>query len=196
MFKSLREEVPVPETKSSTPKAKQAEKDDQDHEQDQDVGTPVDARVKELYRRLVRRLHPDLRADGSADVSALWHEVQEAYMASDVARLEILLALSNIRANEMGDDTSLAQMRSVLAELNRSVCALEKSLLEAEGEDAWNFARSGPNEDLRKRVERQLRFDLATRARVLEVLKKTIADWARGPVLRRTSVSVERRQFA
>src|ERR671918_299017 len=36
---------------------------------------PVDARVKGLYRRLVRRLHPDLRADGSAVVSALWHEV-------------------------------------------------------------------------------------------------------------------------
>ncbi|MBA3650840.1 MAG: hypothetical protein H0W66_04995, partial [Chthoniobacterales bacterium] len=41
----------------------------------------VDARVKELYRRLVRQLHPDLRADGSAAVSALWHEGQEAYAA-------------------------------------------------------------------------------------------------------------------
>ncbi len=69
----------------------------------------MDVRVKELYRRLVRRLHPDLRADGSAAVSALWHEVQEAYAASDVARMEILLALSDIEANRMADQT-LAQM--------------------------------------------------------------------------------------
>ena len=50
----------------------------------------IDARVKELYRTLVRRLHPDLRADASAGVSALWHEVQAAYAASPLARLDIL----------------------------------------------------------------------------------------------------------
>ena len=200
MFKSLKEEARPPNPKSSAakPKVKPAERDDQDQddEQDQEGPAAVDARVKELYRRLVRRLHPDLRADGSADVSALWHEVQEAYAASDVARMEILLALSNMRANEIGDETSFSQMRSVLAELNRSLGALEKSLLEAEGEDAWNFARSGPNEELRRRVERQLKFDLATRARVLDVLKKTIADWTHGPVLKRSTVPVARRQFA
>ena len=65
----------------------------------------VDERVRELYRRLVRRLHPDLRADGSTAVSALWHEVQEAYAASDVARMEILLALSDIEANQMANQT-------------------------------------------------------------------------------------------
>src|SRR5581483_3388591 len=50
----------------------------------------IDPRVKEIYRRLVRRLHPDLRADGDATVSSLWHEVQEAYAAGDVARMELL----------------------------------------------------------------------------------------------------------
>src|SRR5262245_32426344 len=55
----------------------------------------IDPRVKEIYRRLVRRLHPDLRADGDATVSSLWHEVQEAYAAGDVARMELLLALSD-----------------------------------------------------------------------------------------------------
>ena len=140
--------------------------------------------MKELYRRLVRRLHPDLRADGSAAVSALWHEVQEAYAASDVARMEILLALSDIEAKRTADQ-SLSQIRAVLAELERALRALDKSLLEAKEEEAWDFARIGPSADLRLRVERELKSDLARRVQRLEVLRTTIAEWARGPVANR-----------
>ncbi len=145
---------------------------------------PVDARVRELYRRLVRRLHPDLRADGTAAVSALWHEVQEAYGASDVARMEILLALSDIEANRTADQT-LSQMHVVLAELERALRALEKSLGEAEGEDAWDFARIGPGVDLRARVERQLKTDLVGRTQRLDLLTRTITEWAQGPAVNR-----------
>ena len=145
---------------------------------------PVDARVRALYRRLVRRLHPDLRADGSAAVSALWHEVQEAYAASDVARMEILLALSDIEANRTADQT-LSQMHVVLDELERALLALEKSLREAEGEEAWDFARTRPSTDLRNRVERQLKTDLAGRSQRLDLLTRTIAEWAQGPVANR-----------
>ncbi len=145
----------------------------------------VDARVKELYRILVRRLHPDLRADASTSVSALWHEVQEAYAASDVARMEILLALSDIESNQLGHQTSVSQLRIVLTELERALRALEKSLLEAEGEDAWNFAEIGPSADLRLRVERELKSNLAARSLHLDVLTRTIAEWARGPIANR-----------
>lgn len=153
----------------------------------------VDPRVKELYRTLVRRLHPDLRADGSAAVSALWHEVQEAYAASDVARMEILLALCEIGANPHGDETSVAQMQSVLSELTRALRALEKSLREAEGEDAWNFAQTGPREGLRARVERELKFELATRTARLKLLAHTVAEFAQGPGMNR---QVQVRRFA
>jgi hypothetical protein len=141
--------------------------------------------VKELYRILVRRLHPDLRADASAAVSALWHEVQEAYAASDVAHMEILLALIDIDSNNMGAQTSIGQMRAILVELERALRALEKSLLEAEGEDAWNFAQTGPTSNLRTRVERELKSDLAARTMRLEVLTNAIAAWAQGPVANR-----------
>jgi hypothetical protein len=150
----------------------------------EEEAAPADVRVRELYRRLVRRLHPDLRADGSTAVSALWHEVQEAYAASDVARMEILLALNDIEANRMAAQT-LAQLNAVRVELRRAWRALEKSLLEAEGEDAWNFARIGPNAGLRVRVERQLKSDLAARTQRLDLLTRTIAEWARGPVTNR-----------
>src|SRR4029079_8835206 len=140
----------------------------------------IDPRVKEIYRRLVRRLHPDLRADGDATVSSLWHEVQEAYAAGDVARMELLLALSDL-SDAPGAGTTLSQMRSVLGELTRSVRALELSLVEAAREDPWNFARTGPSEDLRARVERQLKHDLALREQRLELLTKTITGWAERP---------------
>jgi hypothetical protein len=144
-----------------------------------------DARVKALYRTLVRRLHPDLRADTSISVSSLWHEVQEAYAASDVAHLEILLALVDIESDSMGAQTSIGQMRAILSEFERAAAALEKSLREAEGEDAWNFAQGGPDPDLRLRVERQLKSELAGRSLRLEALTKTIAAWAQGPIANR-----------
>jgi hypothetical protein len=146
--------------------------------------TRVDTRVKTLYRRLVRRLHPDLRADGSAAVSILWHEVQEAYAASDVARMEILLALSDIEAQRTRDQ-SISQVQLVLAELNRWLRALEKNLQEAEGDDAWDFARIGPTPQLRLRVERQLKGDLVARTERLDLLTRTVAEWSAGPVANR-----------
>ena len=142
----------------------------------------VDARVKEIYRRLVRRLHPDLRADGD-EVSSLWHEAQEAYAAGDVARLELLLALSDL-SDAPGAGTTLSQMRSILVELTRSVRALELSLIEAGREDSWNSSRTGPSEDLRVRVERQLKHDLGLRKQRLELLTRTIAGWATGERLK------------
>src|SRR5581483_12113908 len=151
---------------------------DEDPASETETGS-VDPRVKEIYRRLVRRLHPDLRADGDATVSSLWHEVQEAYAACDVARMELLLALSDL-SNAPGASTTLSQMRSVLSELTRSVRALELTLVEARREDSWNFARTGPSEDLQLRVERQLKHDLALRQQRLEFLTGTIAGWATG----------------
>jgi len=181
MFRPVAEELPPPPNKENPPRKRRTIEDEEENENEPDT---VDARVKALYRRLVRRLHPDMRADGSAAVSALWHEVQEAYAASDIARMEVLLALSDIEANRTHDQ-SLSQIRSVLRELERSFRALEKSLLEAEGEDAWDFARLGPTSQLRFRVERQLKSDLAARAQRLELLTRTVAEWAAGPIANR-----------
>src|SRR6266404_962482 len=69
--------------------------------------------------------------------------------------------------------------------MERATCALEKSLREAEGEDAWDFAQCGPNADLRLRVERQLKSELAGRSLRLDVLTKATAAWAQGPIANR-----------
>jgi hypothetical protein len=140
---------------------------------------PKDARVKEIYRMLVRRLHPDLRADGDARVSALWHEVQEAYEAGNLDRLETLLALTDLESNQVGKHTTLSQLKSVLVDLGQSLRALQKSLRGARREPAWNFAGATDHTELRNRVGRELesaRYDLRTRLNDLEAL---LADWAR-----------------
>lgn len=162
-------------------------------EEEADEEGTKDARVKSLYRVLVRKLHPDLRDDASTEVSGLWHEVQEAYGAGDVAHLEILLALIDIESNGTSAQTSVSQMRATLAELERAARALEKSLLEAEGEDAWDFAQCGPNEHLRLRLERQLKSDLAQRSLRLDVFTKTIAAWAHGPIANRKVMTARAR---
>src|SRR4051794_40862754 len=173
MFRS-RPEEPLPAQNFRRP-----EQERRSQGEEEPAPAPIDARVKELYRLLVRRLHPDLRADGSAAVSALWHEVQEAYGASDIAHLEILLALSDIESDRFSDQTSVSQMRAVLKELERAVFALEDSLRQARNEYAWNFARAGAKPNLRAKVERELQATLKSRSERLVLLQQTIAEWSR-----------------
>ncbi len=184
-FKSHMFSVPIveprPRHNPNPPRREHVEEGPEERE----LASPVDARIKELYRILVRRLHPDLRANGDTAVSSIWHEVQEAYAAGDVPQLEILLALSDIKVDYGNSATSLGQMQALLNELERALIALEKSLHEAEDEDAWDFAEQGPNEELRVRLERQLKSDLSHRMARLELLDTTIAEWARGPVANR-----------
>ena len=136
---------------------------------------PKDARVKELYRALVRRLHPDSRADNDPTVSALWHDVQDAYQAGNLDRLEMLLALTDLQSNQTGPQTSLSQLKAALAELNRSLRALQKSLRAARREHAWNFARTSDHSDLRERVRGELQSSEAELQDRLNHLEQVLA---------------------
>lgn len=150
---------------------------------------PEEARVKEVYRLLVRRLHPDTRADGDPEVSALWHEVQEAYQAGKLDRLEMLLALTDIRSKSAGEQTTLYQMREVLAELRRAFEALQKSLSEARKEPAWNFTRGAKLDAIEARLRRRFNVDLARRRKRLRQCEALIARWARPPKSKRLWIS-------
>lgn len=150
---------------------------------------PEDARIKEVYRTLVRRLHPDTRADGGPEVSALWHEVQEAYLAGQLERLEMLLALTDIRSRSLGGHTSLHQMREVLAELRHAFAALQKSLRAARKDPAWNFSRGADRTAIEARLQRRYSASLAARRRRLRECETLIARWARPPKSQRLWLS-------
>jgi len=134
-------------------------------------------RVKELYRLLVRRLHPDMRADSNAEVSSLWHEVQEAYAAGHVERLEMLLAFTDIQSNTTGDHTSLFQMRSVLAELRSAFKALQRTLQTAKKDPAWNFARLDDRSKIESRLRGEMKTTLAWHEDQLRQLEALVEQW-------------------
>ncbi|MEP6672058.1 MAG: J domain-containing protein [Chthoniobacter sp.] len=138
-------------------------------------------RVKELYRLLVRRLHPDMRADNNTEVSAIWHDVQEAYATGNVERLEMLLAFTDIQSNTAGEHTSLFQMRSVFAELRNAFNALQRTLRTAKKDHAWNFARRKDRSKVEGRVRREMETTLAWNEDQLRELNALIAQWSAPP---------------
>ncbi|MEO6739540.1 MAG: J domain-containing protein, partial [Chthoniobacteraceae bacterium] len=146
---------------------------------------PDDLRMKEIYRVLVRRLHPDTRADSDEEVSALWHEVQEAYSTGNVERLEMLLALTELQSNETGEHTSLFQMRSVLVELRRAYDAIQKNLRGAKQHPAWNFWGLRNRSPLEKRVRDSLKSMLQWNEWRLRQLEAEIASWSPPPRARK-----------
>jgi hypothetical protein len=138
---------------------------------------PEAPRIKELYRLLVRRLHPDLRADRDAEVSHFWHDVQDAYEQGNVERLEMLLALTDLQSNAVGDHTSLFQMRSALKELRKAFQALQRSLAEAKKDPAWKFAALTNRQQIRAGIQRSLERDLNDHRADLARLDAHIARW-------------------
>jgi hypothetical protein len=167
----------------------------QQRERPAEPAKPEHARIKEVYRLLVRRLHPDTRAEKDAEISALWHEVQEAYGHGNLERLEMLLALTDIRSNAAGEHTSLSQMRSVLRELRRSFNALKRSLGSAKRELAWNFARSSDHSALRVRLQRQFESDIAGQKARLREIEALISSWSVPPQTRKRRMTRAHPEF-
>lgn len=153
-----------------------------------------DARLKELYRQLVRRLHPDTRTKGDADVSALWHEVQDAYNTGNVERLETLLGLTDFQANATGEHTSVSQMRAILTELRRSFNGLQRNLRIAKNSMAWNFSQLKDRTILERRTSRELAVEVRNVEERLRGLEALIASWAASPKAKKTRATREFRQ--
>jgi hypothetical protein len=126
----------------------------------------------------VRRLHPDLRSDGDATVSAIWHEVQEAYEAQNIERLETLLALTEVQAGADGGQATLFQMRAAMAEFNRAFQVIQRSISEAKRDPAWAFSRTPYHGPLEKRIRREIDEDLADQRWILADLERRLADWS------------------
>jgi hypothetical protein len=124
-------------------------------------------------------LHPDLRVDGDATVSAIWHDVQEAYEALNLDRLETLLALTEMENGGNGGLSSLSQIRRALEELHRAFQAIQRSLAEAKRDPAWGFSRNPYHGPLESRIRRELEESLDEQRWELADLKHLIDDWSR-----------------
>ncbi|MDB6174187.1 MAG: hypothetical protein JWL59_3498 [Chthoniobacteraceae bacterium] len=147
---------------------------------------PARDRVKELYRLLVRRLHPDTRADASVEVSSIWHEVQEAYGDGNIERLEMLVAVTDIQSDSIGEQTTVSQMKAVIANLRASIDALRRSLRAARRDPSWNFTRAADRSALRARLQRELERALSDQKKQLRTMEVTISRWSVPPKQKRS----------
>ena len=138
------------------------------------------ARIKEIYRILVRRLHPDVKKGSDVTVSALWHEVQEAYKTRNLERLETLLSVTEMQAGKNAN-IRLSQMRGALAEINRTLRAVQQSLGLAKKDPAWGFSLSEDHNPLEKRIRREMESELAEQKWELAGLNETLDHWSRAP---------------
>ena len=180
MYQDFREKVLGEEKQRERAKTKDREpsKDREVPQSRPETERPPTSRVKELYRALVRRLHPDLRADSDAEVSALWHEVQSAYQAQDEERLETLLALCDVQTDAVSSSTSFSQLRAVLKELKRTLNAIRRGRNELKQDPAWQFELKDPKQ-LRVKVERELRAEIADLREELAAMQEEIESWKR-----------------
>jgi hypothetical protein len=140
--------------------------------------------LKTLYRNLVRLLHPDTNPDASPEAKARWQEVQDAYAAQDLSRLERLYraiaktaeAVLDLATAPIGDIIALRQA----AEARFS--ALRAKLREARGHPAWSFRTVQENPQrlarLRRKFEDELTRDLAQMARQERDMESLLTLWS------------------
>jgi hypothetical protein len=100
----------------------------------------IPARVKEIYRILVRRLHPDTGRDRSnPQTRKLWDELQEAYSALDIERMEVLLAITDLHESGSAVRSTLYHLRQVALQLRNQLDGLKVRLRQARKSPAWTF---------------------------------------------------------
>jgi hypothetical protein len=121
----------------------------------------IPARVKELYRVLVRRLHPDTgRERSNPHIQKLWHDLQDAYAALDVERLEILLAITDLHESGSAVRSSLFHLRQVSRQLRNQLDALKLRIHQAKKSPAWTFwhakDRKAAGEKLRAAAQKRV----------------------------------------
>jgi hypothetical protein len=122
----------------------------------------IPARVKELYRVLVRRLHPDTgKSRKDPNTQRLWHDLQNAYAAMDVERLEVLLALTDLHESGSAIRSTLYHLRKVAKEMERTVRDLKNRFREARSSPAWQFWHA----DNRQKVGAKMRVAVEARIR-------------------------------
>jgi len=129
----------------------------------------IPARIKEIYRILVRRLHPDTgKAAPDPQLERLWHDLQEAYVAMDLERMEVLLAITDLHESGDAMRSTLYHLRKVARKMAVTARELKARYREARESEAWMFWHAVD----RKKFGAKIRADIETR---IDHSKKHIA---------------------
>lgn len=142
-------------------------------------------RMRVCYRQLARRLHPDHRQSGEGGPwIELWHQAQEAYNQGDVARLEVLLTLTEMETGDLPQPRDRQEAASLIKKLRHTVAHLSQQIEAGTAHDAWGFASRTDRAALETAFERErLRERITLEKRVL-ALERKLRRWSRPPRLR------------
>jgi hypothetical protein len=144
----------------------------------------MESRIKARYRQLVRRLHPDYCKERTEHLDNLWHEVQIAYQAKDLERLDMLLAISSINEGDFNADFSVSQILDVQKEYKDQLKAIRSKIRKAKKEPSWGFTKLKSTAQIGKVIDRQLTANYHEEKRNLEHFQLILQEWSKPPVPR------------
>src|SRR5258705_7599588 len=101
---------------------------------------PEKDRLKTLYRKLVRQLHPDRNRNQGWREREFWHEVQAAYQARDLDRLEAVAGRVEMGLNGASAALSVHTLFRLTGDLLRELAGLKKQGGRARRDFGWKFS--------------------------------------------------------
>jgi len=145
--------------------------------------TTVEDRIKNIYRILVRKLHPDFQTEITPHMQSLWHEVQSAYKAKDLERLETILAISNIQTGDFSEEISVSQILNVQSEYKNQLKSLRAQIRKARKRVEWGFSKITNTQPLSKKIKTDLKLELNQHLFHIQQFEKQLQAWSK-PMVR------------
>ncbi len=149
----------------------------------ENIHASIEDRIKAVYRILVRKLHPDFQTEITPHMQDLWHEVQEAYKAKDLERLETMLAISNIQTGDFSEEISVSQILNVQSEYKNQLKSLRAQIRKAKKKLEWGFSKLTNTQPLSKKIKTELKIELSHHLFHIQEFEKQLKAWSK-PMVR------------
>ena len=131
-------------------------------------------RLKDLYRSLARQLHPDVNHNSDPKKLDLWYQVQAAYEANDLSKLEVLSALSNMLDQSWNKIDTVSMLKKLANELKKTLSQLDKKINFIKKSPSWDFTKKQSNTKKMIAFEEKTRLKFTTELSNLSMKQKDL----------------------